>query len=177
MPPKPSKGGRRGQQQPGLGQPLLSPEHGVSRPASPSGASASADASGAYSGDLSTVNYIDVEFELGKGDAENGWEPTETIQPFVKDLCEVSHQKLCDPTTQIHGSSRACVCFAAALRSAMTSRRSTGFSRPGRQTSHPSDLTGLQMSKLAMISDAFASLDSVRNQRENILMLVANLYR
>jgi hypothetical protein len=66
----------------------------VSRPASPSNGSGCADASGTYGGDLTTVNYVDVEFELREGDAENQWEPTETIQPFVKDLCEVSHKSL-----------------------------------------------------------------------------------
>jgi hypothetical protein len=49
------------------------------------------EAPGTYGDGMSTVNYIDVEFERRGGDPENGLESTETIQPFVQDICEVSH--------------------------------------------------------------------------------------
>ena len=75
-----------------LGQPLLQ----VSRPASVElrSSSGTVEATGTYSGDLSTVNYVDVEFELNGGDPEHGLEPTDTIQPFVRAVCDVSTRTL-----------------------------------------------------------------------------------
>ena len=78
-----------------LDQPLLH----VSRPASPSLPSTRGpvEVTGTYDRDMSTVNYVDVEFELNGGDPEHGLEPTDTIQPFVQAVCDVRHQDLAHP--------------------------------------------------------------------------------
>ena len=88
MPPKNARGRR--QSRTGLGERLL--QDGLSRPASPiRGVDTSVEAPETYGDGMSTVNYVDVEFEQRGGDPENGQESTETIQPFIQDICEVSH--------------------------------------------------------------------------------------
>jgi hypothetical protein len=42
--------------------------------------------------DMGTVNYVDFDFELRGGDGETEQEGTDIIQPFVKEICEVSNR-------------------------------------------------------------------------------------
>jgi hypothetical protein len=41
---------------------------------------------------MGTVNYVDFDFELRGGDGETEQEGTDIIQPFVKEICEVSNR-------------------------------------------------------------------------------------
>jgi len=90
------------------------------------GAAASPQVQETYGDDLSTVNYVDMDFEL-QHSAHGDSSGTDNIKPFVKLVNDVS----CSPLASAGQSSCAHARRLCACRSARRSRRSTDFSRPG----------------------------------------------
>lgn len=126
-----------------------------------------------YGDGLTTVNYVDVQFERRGGDPEDSQDPTGTIQPFVEDICKVSSSK-----------SYALLCSSSHMLMRGPGRRHPDLRRNRREVRVSAVQVGRTPRASCFLASPCpelivddASTDSVRNQRENVLMLVANTFR